>query len=78
MNDYLVRPLMADRWDGFAEMVERHNGVFGGCWCTYFHTMSAEKERTYNANRSLKQTSGRRGPGTRGAGVRRRRGGRLV
>jgi hypothetical protein len=35
-------------------MVERHNGVFGGCWCTWFHTMSGEKERSYEANRSLK------------------------
>ena len=34
--------------------MERHNGVFGGCWCTWFHTMSAEKERTYEGNRSLK------------------------
>jgi hypothetical protein len=36
-------------------MVERHNGVFGGCWCTWFHTMPSEKERTYEANRSLKR-----------------------
>ncbi len=55
LSTYVVRPLDADTWDGFAAMVERHNGVFGGCWCTYFHTMNAEKERTYDANRSLKR-----------------------
>src|SRR5262245_14329933 len=54
-STYVVRPLEPDTWDGFAGMVERHNGVFGGCWCTYFHTMSFEKEREYNANRSLKR-----------------------
>lgn len=54
LTDYLVRPLDSDTWSGFAAMAERHNGVFGGCWCTYFHTMSAEKERTYEANRALK------------------------
>jgi GNAT superfamily N-acetyltransferase len=55
MADYVVRPLGSHTWDGFADMVERHNGVFGGCWCTYFHTMNVDKERTYEANRSLKQ-----------------------
>jgi GNAT superfamily N-acetyltransferase len=54
VTDYTIRPLVPDTWDGFARLVERHNGVFGGCWCTYFHTMSAEKERTYEANRALK------------------------
>lgn len=55
MNEYVIRALSARTWDGFAAMVERHNGVFGGCWCTWFHTMSADKERTYEANRSLKR-----------------------
>ncbi len=55
MSGYEVRALDAANRDGFAAMVERHNGVFGGCWCTWFHTMSADKERTYEANRSLKQ-----------------------
>lgn len=50
-----MKPLSAETWDGFAAMVERHNGVFGGCWCTWFHTMSAEKGRTYDGNRSLKR-----------------------
>ncbi len=55
MSAYVVKPLTAATWDGFAAMVERHNGVFGGCWCTWFHTMSADKERTYEGNRSLKR-----------------------
>jgi GNAT superfamily N-acetyltransferase len=55
MSKYVVRPLSSDTWDGFAGLAERHNGVFGGCWCTWFHTMSAEKERTYEGNRSLKR-----------------------
>jgi hypothetical protein len=55
LSEYVVRPLEPDTWDGFAGLAERHNGVFGGCWCTWFHTMSAEKERTYEANQSLKR-----------------------
>ena len=50
----MVRALTPQTWETYAAMVERHNGVFGGCWCTWFHTMSSEKERSYEANRSLK------------------------
>jgi hypothetical protein len=55
MGDHPVKALTPETWDAFARMAERHNGVFGGCWCTWFQTMPAEKERTYEANRSLKQ-----------------------
>jgi len=54
-SSYEVRALTADTWPAYARMMERHNGVFGGCWCTWFHTMSDEKEREYDANRSLKE-----------------------
>jgi GNAT superfamily N-acetyltransferase len=54
-RDYVVKPLTPDTWDAFARMVERHNGVFGGCWCTYFHTFEAEKTHTAEGNRDLKQ-----------------------
>ena len=39
----------------FARLVERHNGVFGGCWCTWFHTFHADKTFTAEGNRSLKK-----------------------
>ena len=55
LSDYEVRPLTPDTWDAFADLCERHNGVFGGCWCTWFHTMHDEKERTYEGNRELKK-----------------------
>jgi GNAT superfamily N-acetyltransferase len=35
---FTVRPLDASTWDVFAELVERNNGIFGGCWCIGFHT----------------------------------------
>jgi ribosomal protein S18 acetylase RimI-like enzyme len=34
---YAIRPLDASTWDAFAELVERNNGVFGGCWCIGYH-----------------------------------------
>ena len=30
---YTTRPLDASTWDAFAELVERNNGIYGGCWC---------------------------------------------
>jgi GNAT superfamily N-acetyltransferase len=54
-NGLAVRALAPDTWDAFADLVERHNGVFGGCWCTWFHTMHDEKTRTYDGNRDLKE-----------------------
>jgi GNAT superfamily N-acetyltransferase len=34
---YTVRSLDPSTWAAFAELVERNNGVFGGCWCLGFH-----------------------------------------
>lgn len=29
--------LNADSWPAFAELVERNNGIYGGCWCIGWH-----------------------------------------
>jgi hypothetical protein len=55
LSELTVRPLTPDTWDAFARLVERHGGVFGGCWCTWFHTMHSEKSFTADGNRALKQ-----------------------
>lgn len=34
---WTVRPLGPDTWDAFADLVERNNGIFGGCWCIGWH-----------------------------------------
>lgn len=53
-DDLTIRPLAADTWPAFAELVERHSGIFGGCWCTWFHSLSRDENRTYESNRALK------------------------
>ena len=55
MDSYVVKPLGVETWDAFARLVERHNGVFGGCWCTWFHTFHAEKTFTAEGNHALKK-----------------------
>jgi ribosomal protein S18 acetylase RimI-like enzyme len=46
---YSVRPLDASTWDAFAELVERNNGIFGGCWCIGYHPECGEKGTDYRA-----------------------------
>lgn len=60
-GDLTVRALTPDTWDAFADLVERHNGVFGGCWCTYFQTMHEEKTFDAGSNRELKERLVREG-----------------
>jgi len=55
MSEYTIKALGPDTWDDFAKLAERHNGVWGGCWCTWFHTPWAEKEHTAEGNRALKE-----------------------
>src|SRR4030095_5498290 len=55
MANHVVKTLDASTGDAFARLVERHNGVFGGCWCTWFHTFHAEKTFTAEGNRALKE-----------------------
>jgi len=47
-----TQPLDGSTWDAFAELVERNNGVFGGCWCIGFH---AERGTRETGHRSVKE-----------------------
>jgi ribosomal protein S18 acetylase RimI-like enzyme len=49
---YETRPLDASTWDAFAELVERNNGVYGGCWCIAHHS---EYQRGVSDPRTLKE-----------------------
>jgi GNAT superfamily N-acetyltransferase len=55
MGDFAVRALGPDTWDAFAAFAEKHNGVWGGCWCTWFHAECAPKGSGAAGNRALKQ-----------------------
>ena len=55
MSEFTVAPLSSDTWDAFAGLAERHNGVWGGCWCVWFHPDYPEKRQSAEGNRALKQ-----------------------
>jgi GNAT superfamily N-acetyltransferase len=48
-------------WPGFAELVERHNGVWGGCWCMAFHPEGVGRDKSPQQNRAEKQCRVREG-----------------
>jgi GNAT superfamily N-acetyltransferase len=49
-----VRPLDESTWSAFAALVERNNGIFGGCWCMGFHPEGVGKDSTAELNRERK------------------------
>lgn len=51
---YAVRALSEETWAPFAALVERHHGVFGGCWCMGFHAEGVGKGTTPELNRDRK------------------------
>lgn len=55
LRGYTTKPLGTDTWDAFAELAERHNGVWGGCWCTWFHPACAEKVQSAEGARARKK-----------------------
>lgn len=55
VEGYQIEPLGPDTWELFAALAERHNGVWGGCWCTYFHCYPDPPERKELGNREFKR-----------------------
>jgi hypothetical protein len=50
-----VRPLDETTWPAFAALVERNNGIFGGCWCMGMHPEGVHgKDTTAEGNRDRK------------------------
>ena len=50
--DYTIGELNTATWDAFAELVERNDGIFGGCWCISYHLTSRGQ---YDDHRAAKE-----------------------
>ncbi len=46
---YITEPLDVSMWDAFAELVERNNGIYGGCWCIGYHPECGQKGISHRA-----------------------------
>jgi GNAT superfamily N-acetyltransferase len=52
---FVVKPLDASTWSEYAALIERSGGLFGGCWCTWFHLHPDPPERVELGNREFKK-----------------------
>ena len=55
VDGFAIRALGPATWDAFADLAERHNGVWGGCWCTWFHLFPDPPERKELGHREFKR-----------------------
>lgn len=55
VDGHRIEPLGPAIWPAYADLAERHNGVWGGCWCTWFHLYPDPPERREIGNRELKR-----------------------
>jgi GNAT superfamily N-acetyltransferase len=55
MPSFTVKALDDTTWPEFAQLVERNNGVWGGCWCMGFHPEGVGRGHTPEGNRDAKQ-----------------------
>ncbi len=61
MGKYVIKALDASTWTEFAELVEANNGVWGGCWCMWYHGKDACADDTPEARRAAKECRVRAG-----------------
>lgn len=59
MNGFSVLSLDASTWGQFAELVERNNGIYGGCWCISYHPECGQKGIDYRKAKEERVKSGR-------------------
>lgn len=55
------RPLSPSTWPAFAALVEKHHGIFGGCWCIAFHLGPGEAKLGAAAYRRMREERVRQG-----------------
>ena len=55
MVRFLIRELGRETWPDFVRIMEKHNGVWGGCWCVAFHLQSGESDPTTRPHRAYKK-----------------------
>lgn len=53
--EYTIKALSKETWNDFEKLVNIHHGVWGGCWCTWFHQCDTVKRTTPEGNRILKK-----------------------
>jgi GNAT superfamily N-acetyltransferase len=50
-----IRELDRTTWPDFVRIMEKHDGVWGGCWCVEFHLQRGDKKEMGISRRALKE-----------------------
>lgn len=56
MADLQVETLTDATWPPYADLIARHNGIFGGCWCMGFHGEGCRNDADLNRDTKLART----------------------
>lgn len=52
--EYTIQDLSPKTWYLFEALAKKHNGVWGGCWCTWFHQSKTVVRGDSQTNHDLK------------------------
>jgi GNAT superfamily N-acetyltransferase len=52
---FRIQELGLETWPDFERIMEKHNGVWNGCWCVAFHLKPGESIQTASARRAYKK-----------------------
>ena len=52
---HVIKPLTPETFPAWLALAEKHNGVWGGCYCSYFHDDTAEKVKSEYDGPTFKQ-----------------------
>lgn len=61
MPIYTTKALDARTWPDFERLVEANNGVWGGCWCTWYHATDGNADDSPASRRQAKECLVREG-----------------
>lgn len=61
MPQYVTKPLDTNTWRDFARLVEANNGVWGGCWCMWYHAKDTHRDDLSKLKREAKECLVREG-----------------
>src|SRR5438309_5561400 len=53
---FQVKELGRGTWPDFERMVEKHNGVWGGCWDTWFHMTPSLRNNCSESNKGNRES----------------------
>ena len=49
-----TKALTTETWPDFENLFSRYNGVWGGCWCMFYHKSGSFNSKDYEKNRKEK------------------------